>query len=55
MFLIGGVGIAITRDPFIPGLFYTMIAGAIGILIYSSMKNRKERKELRRQRKKYKK
>jgi len=55
MFLIGGMIISVTRDPFLPGLFYSMLAGCIIVIIYSSWKNRKEQKELRKKRRKYKK
>ena len=55
MFMIAGMIIAITREPFIPGLFYSMLAGAIVIIIYGALKSRKEQKELRRQRRKSKK
>jgi uncharacterized integral membrane protein len=48
MFLVAGMIISITREPFIPGLFYAMLAGAIIIIIYGSMKSRKEQKEKRR-------
>jgi len=49
MFMIAGMIIAITREPFIPGLFYAMLGGAIIIIIYGSMKNRREHKEKRRE------
>jgi len=49
MFMIAGMIIAITRDPFIPGLFYAMLGGAIIIIIYGSMKNRREHNEKRRE------
>lgn len=55
IFLVGGMLIAVTREPFIPGLFYTMLGGAIVVIIYSSMKSRKEQKELRRKRRQSKK
>ena len=48
MFLVAGMIISITREPFIPGLFYAMLGGAIIIIIYGSMKSRKEQKEKRR-------
>ncbi len=54
VFLIGGMGIAITKDPPELIMFYTMIAGIVGIVIYSSMKNRKNALRENR-RKKYKK
>jgi hypothetical protein len=50
MFLIAGMGIAITREPAQINLFYAMLAGAIGVIIYSSFKTRKEHKELKRKR-----
>ncbi len=55
MFLIAGMIIAVTRAPFSPGLFYSMLAGAIIIIAYGSWKSRKEEKELRKKRRKYKK
>ncbi len=55
MFLIAGMGIAITRVPFLPGLFYSMLAGAIIVIVYSSWKSKKEQKELRRKGRKFKK
>jgi len=55
MLLITGMIIAVTSVPFVPGLFYTMLGGAIIIIFYGALKNRKEQKELRRQRRKSKK
>ncbi len=55
MFLIAGMIIAVTRVPPVFGLFYSMLAGAIVIIIYGALKNRKKQKELRRQRRKAKK
>ena len=56
MFLIAGMIIAITREPFLPVLFYTMLGGVIFVIIYSAMKDRRERRNLRKLRKrKYKK
>ncbi|HEU03821.1 MAG TPA: hypothetical protein ENH95_01665 [Nitrosopumilus sp.] len=55
MFLIAGMIIAVTRAPFSPGLFYSMLAGAIILIVYSSWKSRKEQKELREKRRKSKK
>jgi len=55
MFLIAGIGIVITqKNPFWP-MFYAMIVGIIIIVLYSSLKGRKERKELRQKRRKFKK
>jgi hypothetical protein len=48
MFLLAGIVISMTRDTFEPGLFYAMIGGIIIIVIYASMKSRKEQKEKRR-------
>jgi hypothetical protein len=55
MFLVAGMIIAITREPFIPGLFYSMLAGAIIVIVYSSWKSRKEHQSLKRKRRKFKK
>ncbi len=55
MFLIAGMIIAVTREPQVWGLFYSMLAGAIIVIFYSSWKSRKEQKELRKKRRKYKK
>jgi len=55
MFLIAGMGIASIRVPFLPGLFFSMLAGAIIVIVYSSWKSRKEQKELRRKGRKFKK
>lgn len=55
MFLIAGMIIAVTRDPFQPGLFYSMLAGAIIVIVYGAWKSRKEQKELREKRRKFKK
>ena len=55
MFLIAGMFIAVTRVPIVWNLFDAMLAGAIVIIIYGALKNRKEQKELRRQRRKSKK
>jgi hypothetical protein len=54
MFLIAGMIIAVTRGPQL-GLFYSMLAGSIIVIIYSSWKSRKEHKELREKRRKFKK
>jgi len=54
VFLIGGMGIAITKVPPVLPLFYTMLAGAIGIIIYSAMKSRR-RAQRERRRSRYKK
>ncbi len=55
MFFIAGMLISITTEPFRPGLFYSMVGGAFIVIIYGAMKNRKEQKELRRQRRRSKK
>lgn len=51
MFLIAGMGIAVTRDPPVIVMFYTMLGGAILVIIYSAMKDRKTRRGLNRSRK----
>ncbi len=51
VFLIGGMGIAITKDPPVLVLFYTMLAGAIGVIIYSAMKGRRAAQRENRRRK----
>ena len=55
MFLIAGMIIAVTSDPFVPGLFYSMLGGSIIIIIYGAMKSRKEQRDKRRERRKSKK
>ena len=50
MFLVAGMLIAATSDPFNVGLFYAMLGGALVILVYTMMKGRKERKERNRER-----
>jgi len=50
IFLIAGMGIAITRDPPQIFMFYSMLAGAIGVILYSSYKTRKEKQEENRKR-----
>jgi len=55
MFLIAGMVIAATKASFDTGLFYSMLAGAIIVIVYSSWKNKKEQKELREKRRKSKK
>ena len=55
MFLLAGIPIALMQDPPVIGLFYAMIGGSIIVIIYGSLKSRKEQKELRRQRRKSKK
>lgn len=53
MFLIGGMGITIVKGQTL--FFYGMLAGAIIVVLYSSLKDRKEQKELRKKRRKFKK
>ena len=55
MFVIAGMIISVTEQPFRPGLFYSMLAGALIIIIYGTMKSRKEKKEKRRERRRSKK
>lgn len=51
VFLIAGMGIAITRDPPVIVMFYTMLGGAVFVIIYSAMKDRKSRRDINRSRK----
>jgi len=55
MFLIAGMGIAITRNPSIWPMFYAMVGGAIIVIIYSARQTRKRREKERRERRKFKK
>ncbi len=55
MFLIGGMVIGISQAPPRLELFYGGLAGAVIIIAYSTMKNRKEQQALRRERRKSKK
>ena len=55
MFLIGGMIIGITQEPRRLELFYGGLAGAIVLIVYSSMKNRKEQQALRKEKRKSKK
>jgi hypothetical protein len=45
------MGIAITRDLPVVVMFYTMLGGAVFVIIYSAMKDRKARKDLNKSRK----
>jgi len=47
MLLITGMIIAVTSDPFVPGLFYSMLGGAIIIIFYGALKNRKKTKRIK--------
>ena len=47
IFLIGGMGIALIRNPLQPQLFYSMLVGAIIIIMYNAYQNRKQRSHLR--------
>jgi len=55
MFLVAGMIIAATSDPFNIGLFYSMLGGSIVIMIYAAMKDRKEKQAKRRERRRSKK
>lgn len=50
VFLIAGMGISVTRSPPQIFMFYSMLAGAIGVILYSSFKSRKLRQEENRKR-----
>ncbi len=41
IFLIGGMGIGITTSPPNLVMFYTMLAGVIGIILYGALKTRR--------------
>jgi hypothetical protein len=55
MFLIAGMIIAVTKAPPEYGLFYSMLAGALIIIIYQAMKERKLKQEKRREKRRSKK
>ena len=55
IFLIGGMIIGITQEPKRLELFYGGLAGAIILIIYSSIKNRREQQALRKEKRKSKK
>jgi len=55
MLLITGMIIAVTKEPPVFPLFYTMLGGAIIVIMYGTIKNRRAQKELRRQRRRSKK
>ena len=55
MVMIAGMIIAVTRDPLVFGLFYSMLAGAIIVIIYTAMKERKEKQAKRREKRRSKK
>lgn len=42
VFLIAGMGIAITKSPPVLPLFYAMLAGAIAVIMYSSWRARRD-------------
>ena len=55
IFLIGGMIIGITQEPKRLELFYGGLAGAIILIMYSSIKNRREQQALRKEKRKSKK
>jgi len=55
IFLIGGMIIGISQNPIRLELFYAGLGGAIIIIAYSTMKNRKAQQALRREKRKSKK
>ena len=52
VFLIAGMGIAITRSPPVLPMFYTMLAGAIVVIMYSAWRSRRQAQRERRERRK---
>lgn len=48
MFLIAGMGIAITKDPPELILFYSMLGGSIIVIMYGSLKSRHDRRQAKR-------
>ncbi len=46
------MGIALTREPLQPQLFYSMLAGVIIIIMYNAYQNRKQRSQLRKRKNK---
>ena len=55
IFLVAGMLIATTRSPFIPELFYSMLGGALIIIIYGMVKGRREKQAKRREKRRSKK
>jgi len=55
MFLVAGMIIAATSQPFIEGLFYSMLGGSVLIILYVAMKERKEKQAKRREKRRSKK
>ena len=51
-FLIAGMIIAATSKPFNTSMFYAMLAGAIVIIGYTTLHNRKEHQRIKRERRK---
>lgn len=50
VFLIGGMGISVTRDPPQYFMFYAMMGGAIVVILYNSFKIRRKAQAERRKR-----
>lgn len=51
MFLLAGMAIAITRKPTDIVMFYAMLGGAISVILYSAMKDKKTRRDINKKRK----
>ncbi len=54
-FLIAGMIIAATSKQFNIPMFYTMLAGSVGVIGYTTWHNRKEHQRIKRERRKSKK
>lgn len=52
VFLIAGMGIAITRSPPVLPMFYAMLAGAVVVIMYSAWRARRQAQRERRERRK---
>ena len=48
--MITGMGISIVRDPPLIFMFYTMLGGAIAVILYAAIKQRKDIQRERRKR-----
>ena len=51
--MIAGMGISAMRDPPTWGIFYVMLAGAIVVIMYSSLQTRKKVQEERKRKRRF--